>query len=87
MWFPPFYAAYLNRGLIVMDEGDLARAANDLTTAVGLQPDDPQAYSLRGDLYVKMGRLDLAATDYARACAMGDKGACQKAALPVREAK
>lgn len=81
----PINAVYINRGLIYMEEGDFTKALEDLTAAIQLQPDYPDAYPLRGDAYMKTGQAELARQDYARACSMGIRTACEKAVLPVQK--
>jgi tetratricopeptide (TPR) repeat protein len=83
----PFYPAYINRGLVTMDEGDFTKAAADFTEAIKLQPDFPDVYPVRGDAYMKMGRIDLALQDYSQACSMGVQAACDKATSPFQRAK
>lgn len=81
----PINAAYINRGLIHMDEREYDKAADDFSAAISLQPDYPDAYPVRGDAYMKMGRSDLASEDYRQACSMGIQPACEKAAIPLQK--
>jgi len=47
--------------------GDLNRAAADLSKAIELDPQDAEAYELRGVVYTNQRRLDRALADYDQA--------------------
>ena len=50
-----------------VDFGEWAKAETDLGRALGLRPDHSSAWLTRGDLYARLGLLDLAAADFDRA--------------------
>ncbi len=55
-----------------------AKAADDFSAAIALQPAYP-------DAHMKMGRKDLASEEYKQACSMGIQAACEENALPMQK--
>lgn len=56
--------AYTLRGATYHVLGDTARAVEDLTMAISLDPDNDAPYYVRGIVYYQEGRFDLAAKDF-----------------------
>ena len=56
--------AYTIRGATYHVLGDTARAVEDLTKAISLDPDNDAPYYARGIVYYQEGRFDLAAKDF-----------------------
>ena len=50
-----------------MADGNLDQAANEATTAIQLDPQNPSAYELRGSVYIEKKVWDRAERDYAKA--------------------
>ncbi len=61
-------SAWRLRGDLLREAGgDLSRAAADLSKAIELDPQDAEAYELRGVVYTNQRRLDRALADYDQA--------------------
>lgn len=56
--------AYLGRGLIFEEQGQIDRAFEDYSKAIALVPSYYKAYINRGNVYSKMGQPDKAIADY-----------------------
>ncbi len=76
-WVAHQKEAYLLRGQIYTELGELARAVNDLSTVVQVDPTNVQAFLLRAKLYQRLMRGRLAKDDFERACALGSEEACR----------
>jgi Tfp pilus assembly protein PilF len=50
-----------------------------INQAIKLQPNLSQLYGFRGEIFMKMGKFNMAQEDFARACKMGAKNACARA--------
>jgi len=59
--------AYRLRGRGYHGKGDVARAIQDYTTAISINPSDPLAYHTRALAYQQIGNLELAIADFTRA--------------------
>jgi len=75
-WVAHQKEAYLLRGQIYTELGELARAVDDLSTVVQVDPTNVQAFLLRANLYQRLMRGRLAKDDFERACALGSDEAC-----------
>ena len=75
-WVAHQKEAYLLRGQIYTELGELARAVDDLSTVVQVDPTNVQAFLLRAKLYQRLMRGRLAKDDFERACALGSEEAC-----------
>jgi len=75
-WVAHQKEAYLLRGQIYTELGELARAVDDLSTVVQVDPTNVQAFLLRANLYQRLMRGRLAKDDFERACALGSEEAC-----------
>jgi len=56
--------AYLGRGLIFEEQGQIEKAFEDYSKAIALVPSYHKAYINRGNVYSKMGQPDKAIADY-----------------------
>ena len=61
------------RGTFRYLEGDTAKALEDLTKAVELQPSMTQAWIKRASMHLELGNRDAASEDFAKATAQNDK--------------
>lgn len=52
------------RGLLRSSFGRLKEAEEDFSSVIGTDPDDQDAFKMRGDVYCKMGKYDEAIRDY-----------------------
>ena len=68
--------AYLLRGQIYVQLGELERAVDDLSTVVRVDPTNVQAFLLRAKLYQRQMQGRLAKDDFERACVLGSEEAC-----------
>ena len=75
-WVAHQKEAYLLRGQIYTELGELARAVDDLSTVVQVDPTNVQAFLLRAKLYQRLMQGRLAKDDFERACALGSEEAC-----------
>ena len=64
---PDMTAAYFNRGVVYIKNGEYDRAIADLTELIELKPDDAEVYLCRGWAYDLKGNFDCAIEDYNRA--------------------
>ncbi len=64
---PQHSAAYLGRGLTLMNLGDHVKALESISRAIDLNPDFGAAYANRGILHDKMGEPEKALQDYRKA--------------------
>ena len=53
-------------------------AIDDLTQAIGLNPEHPDAHILRGLIYQILGEDDKACTDFRKACQLGSQRGCME---------
>ena len=60
-------------------EGNLARAVRDYGEAIRLNPEDMDAYNLRGGIYARNGDVDLALADYEKRYELGGSSVVQGA--------
>ncbi len=60
-------AAYLWRGEVYLQKGDMVNAIIDLSKAIKLDPEDATAYVRRGEAYQQNGKPDSAAENFAKA--------------------
>jgi len=75
-WVAHQKEAYLLRGQIYTELGEIARAVDDLSTVVQVDPTNVQAFLLRAKLYQRLMQGRLAKDDFERACALGSEEAC-----------
>src|SRR5213594_2750041 len=68
--------AYLLRGQIYVQLGELGPAVDDLSTVVRVDPTNVQALLLRAKLYQRQMQGRLAKDDFERACVLGSEEAC-----------
>jgi len=62
----PFFApAYETRAVILRDKGDLAGAVRDFTRSVELDPALESSIAIRGEILLKLGRIEEARRDLA----------------------
>ena len=61
------YVALYNRGVVLMNEGDLQGALEDFDAAIALEPFYLDAYVNRANTLTRVGRPEAALTDYAKA--------------------
>ena len=64
MMQPEYGFGYYRRGWFKELSGDLEGGLEDLSMAIVLMPKESFIYSTRGDLYLKMGKKDLANADF-----------------------
>ena len=60
-------AAYVRRGLVYYEQGNLALALFNLNRAIELNPNYAEVYILRGIVYADQKKWDLAVADYTQA--------------------
>lgn len=65
--FPDAHLAYLNRGGIRKEKGNLKGALTDFNKAVKLRPDDYKSVSNRASVNMDMGQFDKALSDFRKA--------------------
>ncbi len=75
-WVAHQKEAYLLRGQIYMELGELGRAIENLSTVVQVDPTNVQAFLLRAKLYQRQMQGRLAKDDFERACTLGSEEAC-----------
>lgn len=75
-WVAHQKEAYLLRGQIYVQLGELGRAVDDLSTVVRVDPTNVQAFLLRAKLYQRQMQGRLAKDDFERACVLGSEEAC-----------
>ena len=59
--------AFNGRSVAFAMKDDLAKALADCEEAIRLDPHDPEFYRTRGHVYIRMGRDDDGAADFAKA--------------------
>lgn len=72
---PDSMVAYLKRGSVYLDQGELDAALRDLRRAAEIDPSDPRPLELVGDVNVALGRADDAAEDYEAYVALDEQNA------------
>lgn len=69
------------KALILKEQPDKVGLAMDtINQAIKLQPNAPRSYLIRGIIFIKISRFDLARRDFTKACQMGAKDACTRLA-------
>jgi tetratricopeptide (TPR) repeat protein len=69
-----------SKALILKDQpGKADLALETVNRAIKLQPEMAQSYRVRGEVFIKLGRFQLALKDFAKACQMGMKESCARA--------
>jgi len=86
--------AYVNRGALFYQAGQLDMAMADFDKAIGLSPGNlrvflnwsyySEAYMRRGLVFEKMGQLDKAITDFKEACHLGNEEGCRELQILLR---
>lgn len=69
--------AYIERGCAYHNLGGYDPALADFTAYIGANPDDGEAYCLRGKTYQDSGDIENAKKDYRKACSLGDTVSCR----------
>ena len=69
---PEYGFGYYRRGWFKELSGDLEGGLEDLSMAIVLEPKEPYFYETRGDLYVKLGKRDLAEADFKKVIEIED---------------
>lgn len=69
---PEYGFGYYRRGWFKELSGDLEGGLEDLSMAIVLEPEEPYFYETRGDLYVKLGKRDLAEADFKKVIEIED---------------
>lgn len=69
---PEYGFGYYRRGWFKELSGDLEGGLEDLSMAIVLEPKEPYFYETRGDLYVKLGKRDLAVADFKKVVELED---------------
>lgn len=59
--------AFFNRSRAWLNQGEPARAIQDLTLAIGFDPNHPDAYNSRGAIFASQGLHDRAIEDFSQA--------------------
>jgi len=77
-WIPLQKEAYLLRAEIHHKQHQSARAIDDLTVVLGVDPSHVQALLLRGKLYQEHLQGRLAKEDFEQACILGSPAACEQ---------
>ena len=68
------------KALILKDQpGKADLALETVNRAINLQPEMARSYRVRGEVFIKLGRFQLALKDFAKACQMGIKESCERA--------
>ena len=70
---------YKNRGLAYHGKLEYDKAIEQFNKSMTIDPAYMYAYTGRGETYLKMGKLENAASDFKKACELGDKDSCSKA--------
>ena len=74
----PDASRYASRGLMLLRQGNIKGAEQDLEKAVSLSRSEHRPYTLRGALYWETGNTQAACVDFETACARGN---CEPIAL------
>ena len=69
---PEYGFGYYRRGWFKELSGDLEGGLEDLSMAIVLEPKEPYFYETRGDLYVKLGKKELAEADFKKVIEIED---------------
>ena len=69
---PEYGFGYYRRGWFKELSGDLEGGLEDLTMAIVLDPKESYLYETRGDLYMKLGKKDLAEADFKKTIELED---------------
>lgn len=77
-WIPLQKEAYLLRAELHHKQHQSARAIDDLTVVLGVDPSHVQALLLRGRLYQEHLQGRLAKEDFEQACILGSPAACEQ---------
>jgi len=70
----PVYQRFL--GVALFSAGHIDRAERRFARAIALKKDYGEAYTGRGQCYIKEGEIYKAIPDFRRACHLGDEGGC-----------
>jgi tetratricopeptide (TPR) repeat protein len=69
-----------SKALILKDQpGKAGLALETVNRAINLQPEMARSYRVRGEVFIKLGRFQLALEDFTKACHMGIKESCERA--------
>ncbi|MEQ1792678.1 MAG: hypothetical protein ABL970_00690 [Nitrospira sp.] len=77
-WIPIQKEAYLLRAELHQKQHQSARAIDDLTVVLGIDPTHVQALLMRGKLYQDQLQGHLAKEDFEQACVLGSPAACER---------
>lgn len=77
-WIPFQKEAYLLRAELHHKQHQSARAIDDLTVVLGIDPTHVQALLMRGKLYQEQLQGRLAKEDFEQACILGSTAACEQ---------
>lgn len=69
---------YIVKAMILKKQGKYELALASLDRAIELKPRNPRPYMLRGSIYATLKRPAAALEDLARACNLGNPGACDR---------
>ncbi|MCH8016021.1 MAG: tetratricopeptide repeat protein [Acidobacteria bacterium] len=67
---PTQYTANLRLGELALEREELQEARNQLLTAIGVQPDDPQPHVLLAQTYLALGRPEWANLEYRKSLSL-----------------
>ena len=70
--YPDYGWGYYRRGWYKELTGDLDGAIEDLSVSIVLEPTDAYTYFTRGDVYLKLGKRELAEADYKKVIELED---------------
>jgi tetratricopeptide (TPR) repeat protein len=59
--------------------GKVDLAMETVNRAINLRPDIARSYRVRGEVFIKQGRFQMALKDFVKACQMGMKESCERA--------
>ncbi|MDA8098720.1 MAG: tetratricopeptide repeat protein [Nitrospiraceae bacterium] len=82
---PDDHLARLDRAAVYAKAGRYADAIADLTQAALHRPGDARVYALRASLHLRAGSAAAALRDFRKACALGDREACDAARRAAEE--
>ncbi len=74
---PSLVPAYISRCHALMEHGDLDEAMSDCETALKFDPGNVLAINYRGAIMARLGKVDIALPEYARACMGGLELGCE----------
>ena len=72
------YELFFSKGNLEYELKRYTEAVSDLTQAIGLNPENPNAYILRGLVYQILGEDDNACHDFKKACQIGSERGCME---------